>query len=120
MTISVLSFQAISNPPLRLPFSTFNHHRPSRNFFVCSAKPVVPPALKHTAAARIESLSQVSGVLASQWGNEGKENLVEILAPHFDIVAIYQVLLLFLVLGFNGLLLYTFQSFLPLNYVILH
>ncbi|KAI4341305.1 hypothetical protein MLD38_026041 [Melastoma candidum] len=38
-------------------------------------------------AARIGSLSQVSGVLGSQWGDEGKGKLVDILAQHFDIVA---------------------------------
>ncbi|CAA2974431.1 adenylosuccinate synthetase, chloroplastic-like [Olea europaea var. sylvestris] len=36
---------------------------------------------------RIESLSQVSGVLGCQWGDEGKGKLVDILAKHFDIVA---------------------------------
>lgn len=37
--------------------------------------------------SRIESLSQVSGVLGSQWGDEGKGKLVDILAEHFDVVA---------------------------------
>ncbi|KAL3625525.1 hypothetical protein CASFOL_030979 [Castilleja foliolosa] len=37
--------------------------------------------------SRIGSLSQVSGVLGSQWGDEGKGKLVDILAKHFDIVA---------------------------------
>ncbi|KAL0346257.1 UNVERIFIED_CONTAM: Adenylosuccinate synthetase, chloroplastic [Sesamum radiatum] len=37
--------------------------------------------------SRIESLSQVSGVLGCQWGDEGKGKLVDILAQHFDIVA---------------------------------
>ncbi|KAL2483123.1 Adenylosuccinate synthetase [Forsythia ovata] len=37
--------------------------------------------------SRIESLSQVSGVLGCQWGDEGKGKLVDILAKHFDIVA---------------------------------
>ncbi|KAG9131457.1 hypothetical protein Leryth_015286, partial [Lithospermum erythrorhizon] len=36
---------------------------------------------------RIESLSQVSGVLGCQWGDEGKGKLVDVLANHFDIVA---------------------------------
>ncbi|KAL3506632.1 hypothetical protein ACH5RR_032014 [Cinchona calisaya] len=36
---------------------------------------------------RIESLSQVSGVLGCQWGDEGKGKLVDILAKHFDVVA---------------------------------
>ncbi|KAI3471578.1 hypothetical protein Pfo_028228 [Paulownia fortunei] len=37
--------------------------------------------------SRIGSLSQVSGVLGCQWGDEGKGKLVDILAKHFDIVA---------------------------------
>ncbi|PIN19985.1 Adenylosuccinate synthase [Handroanthus impetiginosus] len=40
-----------------------------------------------SAINRIGSLSQVSGVLGSQWGDEGKGKLVDILAEHFDIVA---------------------------------
>lgn len=36
---------------------------------------------------RIGSLSQVAGVLGSQWGDEGKGKLVDILAERFDIVA---------------------------------
>lgn len=39
------------------------------------------------AADRISALSQVSGVLGSQWGDEGKGKLVDVLAPRFDIVA---------------------------------
>ncbi|KAF7041080.1 hypothetical protein CFC21_050912 [Triticum aestivum] len=39
------------------------------------------------AADRVSSLSQVSGVLGSQWGDEGKGKLVDVLAPRFDIVA---------------------------------
>ncbi|KAH6819392.1 adenylosuccinate synthase [Perilla frutescens var. frutescens] len=37
--------------------------------------------------SRIGDLSQVSGVLGCQWGDEGKGKLVDILAQHFDIVA---------------------------------
>ncbi|KAI8008064.1 hypothetical protein LOK49_LG07G00493 [Camellia lanceoleosa] len=37
--------------------------------------------------SRIGSLSQVSGALGCQWGDEGKGKLVNILAKHFDIVA---------------------------------
>ncbi|KAF3432044.1 hypothetical protein FNV43_RR26783 [Rhamnella rubrinervis] len=40
---------------------------------------------------RIESLSQVSGVLGCQWGDEGKGKLVDILAQNFDIVARCQI-----------------------------
>lgn len=36
---------------------------------------------------QIGSLSQVSGVLGCQWGDEGKGKLVDILAKQFDIVA---------------------------------
>ncbi|KAG2543093.1 hypothetical protein PVAP13_9NG726800, partial [Panicum virgatum] len=36
---------------------------------------------------RVSALSQVSGVLGSQWGDEGKGKLVDVLAPRFDIVA---------------------------------
>ena len=76
---------------------TFRHFRPSRNVIVCSAKPVASPPTKasvvpDTSAARIGSLSQVSGVLGCQWGDEGKGKLVDILAQHFEIVARCQVL----------------------------
>ncbi|XP_016465297.2 adenylosuccinate synthetase, chloroplastic isoform X2 [Nicotiana tabacum] len=62
------------------------------SFVVCSAKPVAPPSAavvesKESELSRIESLSQVSGVLGCQWGDEGKGKLVDILAKHFDIVA---------------------------------
>ncbi|XP_011004620.1 PREDICTED: adenylosuccinate synthetase, chloroplastic [Populus euphratica] len=74
------------------------HHRlnPSfrRNFVSCSSiKPSASSSLSvaesftRDSASRIESLSQVSGVLGSQWGDEGKGKLVDILAEHFDIVA---------------------------------
>jgi adenylosuccinate synthase len=43
------------------------------------------------AADRVSALSQVSGVLGSQWGDEGKGKLVDVLAPRFDIVARCQV-----------------------------
>ncbi|KAI8008062.1 hypothetical protein LOK49_LG07G00491 [Camellia lanceoleosa] len=41
--------------------------------------------------SRIGSLSEVSGLLACQWGDEGKGKLVDILAKHFDIGARCQV-----------------------------
>ncbi|KAK6945315.1 Adenylosuccinate synthetase [Dillenia turbinata] len=60
----------------------------------CSVKSVVPsspPLVERTGdgneLSRIESLSQVSAVLGSQWGDEGKGKLVDILAKHFDVVA---------------------------------
>ncbi|XP_022766718.1 adenylosuccinate synthetase 2, chloroplastic isoform X2 [Durio zibethinus] len=67
------------------------HHR--RSFVFCSLKPAAPSSLSVAESAateslsRIRSLSQVSGVLGSQWGDEGKGKLVDILAEHFDIVA---------------------------------
>ncbi|OIW05203.1 hypothetical protein TanjilG_19834 [Lupinus angustifolius] len=72
--------------------SFFNHQQKrsftTSNVVVCSAKSVHPPKLSAAAAAaRIESLSQVSGVLGCQWGDEGKGKLVDILAQHFEIVA---------------------------------
>ncbi|EER95407.2 hypothetical protein BDA96_01G518800 [Sorghum bicolor] len=59
------------------------------------ARPPVPAAVSAASAAvhadpaedRVSSLSQVSGVLGSQWGDEGKGKLVDVLAPRFDIVA---------------------------------
>ncbi|ESW34242.1 hypothetical protein PHAVU_001G136400 [Phaseolus vulgaris] len=79
---------AICNP--HRPFS-FRRFHPSRNVVVCSAKPIAPPPTKlaaaDTSAARIGSLSQVSGVLGCQWGDEGKGKLVDVLAQHFEIVA---------------------------------
>ncbi|MBA0551406.1 hypothetical protein Goshw_013259 [Gossypium schwendimanii] len=75
----------------RRPTLHFQHHR--RNFVFCSLKPVASSSLSVAESAsseslnRIGSLSQVSGVLGSQWGDEGKGKLVDILAQHFDIVA---------------------------------
>lgn len=43
------------------------------------------------AQGRLESLSQVAGVLGTQWGDEGKGKLVDIVAQRFDIVARCQV-----------------------------
>lgn len=74
--------------------------RKSVRFFpVCSsaAKPVNVASDKKqqvnasAGLGRIKSLSQVSGVLGCQWGDEGKGKLVDILAKHFDIVARCQV-----------------------------
>ncbi|KAL2320791.1 hypothetical protein Fmac_029760 [Flemingia macrophylla] len=84
-----LDSHAICNPQLHHPFS-FRRLPPARNVVVCSAKPVAPPPTKlaaDTSAARISSLSQVSGVLGCQWGDEGKGKLVDVLAHHFEIVA---------------------------------
>ncbi|CAL5401987.1 unnamed protein product [Camellia sinensis] len=54
------------------------HHRKDAVFYVKFAS---------QGLSRIGSLSQVSGVLGCQWGDEGKGKLVDILAKHFDIVA---------------------------------
>ena len=43
------------------------------------------------ARGRLESLSQVTGVLGTQWGDEGKGKLVDILSQRFDVVARCQV-----------------------------
>lgn len=76
----------------------WNHCRsaalnPRRNFVICALKPQASASLRVAESAasdsvsRIGALSQVSGVLGSQWGDEGKGKLVDILAEHFDIVA---------------------------------
>ncbi|XWS59164.1 hypothetical protein CRYUN_Cryun08bG0098500 [Craigia yunnanensis] len=73
--------------------SSLHFHHRRRNFVVCSFKPAYSSSLSVTESAaseslsRIKSLSQVSGVLGSQWGDEGKGKLVDILGEHFDIVA---------------------------------
>lgn len=56
-----------------------------------ASSPAVAGEPVSEALSRIGSLSQVSGVLGSQWGDEGKGKLVDILAKHFDIVARCQV-----------------------------
>lgn len=66
------------------------------SIIVCSTtKPLASVVDRHgvseSGLSRIESLSQVSGVLGCQWGDEGKGKLVDILAKHFDIVARCQV-----------------------------
>lgn len=54
---------------------------------VASTSPAVATGQKPDSLDRVGSLSQVSGVLGCQWGDEGKGKLVDILAQHFDIVA---------------------------------
>jgi len=83
-------------------------HHP-RSFVSCSAKrPAVSASLSVAADSaateslgRIGSLSQVSGVLGCQWGDEGKGKLVDILAQHFDIVARCQVKFTFLPFSYS-------------------
>ncbi|KAK7855201.1 adenylosuccinate synthetase 2 [Quercus suber] len=81
------------------PFLGARHHHlrpiilPRRpNLIVCSsvsasASLSVAESSTTQGTNRIGSLSQVSGVLGCQWGDEGKGKLVDILAHHFDIVA---------------------------------
>ncbi|CAA7399296.1 unnamed protein product [Spirodela intermedia] len=54
-----------------------------------SSSPAAPaaPVAEEEDVDRVGSLSQVSGVLGCQWGDEGKGKLVDILAKHFDVVA---------------------------------
>ncbi|KAL7168964.1 hypothetical protein ACSBR2_034066 [Camellia fascicularis] len=62
------------------------HHRKDAVFSVKSVASSSSPSAVE-GLSRIRSLSQVSGVLGCQWGDEGKGKLVDILAKHFDIVA---------------------------------
>ncbi|KAF3324216.1 adenylosuccinate synthetase [Carex littledalei] len=96
---SMLSFEASSSPFL------FSHHKHQGSRLIPSAAPRwtqlsplrwVPPQAALAAekvgitgsdADKVRSLSQVAGVLGSQWGDEGKGKLVDILAKNFDIVA---------------------------------
>ncbi|KAK2417078.1 adenylosuccinate synthetase 2, chloroplastic [Trifolium repens] len=93
MSISSLRFDSrtLCTPQPQHPFTYNNPYRSTPNVVVCAAKPLASPPTKLTAAdplaGRIESLSQVSGVLGCQWGDEGKGKLVDILAQHFEIVA---------------------------------
>ena len=100
------SLAALDSNPLAAPraaraLRAFRVHVPCRprSVVVCSVKPPAASASLSVAESgtqglsRIESLSQVSGVLGCQWGDEGKGKLVDILAQHFDIVARCQVFL---------------------------
>ncbi|KAK6127323.1 hypothetical protein DH2020_038924 [Rehmannia glutinosa] len=74
-----------AGPHPQIQFSLPNKKR--QNAIICSA--VIEQGVSESGSrlSRIESLSQVSGVLGCQWGDEGKGKLVDILAKHFDIVA---------------------------------
>lgn len=98
------TFAALDANPLSKPcylgaqHNRFNLLQRPRNVVVCSVKPSVasPSSLSvagspNSGPNRIESLTQVSGVLGCQWGDEGKGKLVDILAQHFDVVARCQV-----------------------------
>lgn len=73
------------------------------SMIVCSKNPLASvvdrQGVNESGLSRIESLSQVSGVLGCQWGDEGKGKLVDILAKHFDIVARCQVYLNEFIIG---------------------
>ncbi|OVA07007.1 Adenylosuccinate synthetase [Macleaya cordata] len=75
-------------PVLNFPCAS----RTTQKVIDVSAKAVASSSLSVTEQTkdgldRVSSLSQVSGVLGCQWGDEGKGKLVDILAGHFDIVA---------------------------------
>ncbi|XP_010247193.1 PREDICTED: adenylosuccinate synthetase 2, chloroplastic-like [Nelumbo nucifera] len=103
-----LSALRLDSSPISAPQRSFNGGRnrgersvlflpcasgTSRKLIQCSAKAVASSSPLGVAEQtgdvldRIGSLSQVSGVLGCQWGDEGKGKLVDILAGHFDIVA---------------------------------
>ncbi|XP_074309227.1 adenylosuccinate synthetase 2, chloroplastic-like [Silene latifolia] len=68
--------------PCRVSSRTF------RKTVECSSlKSAVVAESTQDSVSRITGLSQVSGVLGCQWGDEGKGKLVDILARHFDVVA---------------------------------
>lgn len=74
---------------------SYHHIRKPRRtiLYSRSISAVVVQGVGHSESGlnRIGSLTQVSGVLGCQWGDEGKGKLVDILAKHFDIVARCQV-----------------------------
>lgn len=74
-------------PPLCRPSRVSGTFR--KTFQCCS---VAVSEKTRESPSRIGELSQVSGVLGCQWGDEGKGKLVDILAQHFDVVARCQVL----------------------------
>lgn len=78
-----------------LPLQLRKMAAPGFSLTVCSAKQtsavVESGEATESRLSRIESLSQVSGVLGCQWGDEGKGKLVDVLAKHFDVVARCQV-----------------------------
>ncbi|KAK7861188.1 adenylosuccinate synthetase [Quercus suber] len=101
-----LSSLALNSNPIKVPqtpFLGFRHHhlkpiilsRRPNLIFCSSASAFTSLSVAESSTTqginRIKSLSQVSGVLGCQWGDEGKGKLVDILAHHFDIVARCQV-----------------------------
>ncbi|GKA89772.1 adenylosuccinate synthetase 2, chloroplastic [Tanacetum coccineum] len=83
-----------TTPPRRHTFTTttlphrisFNNNKRWSKHTPISAV-TIDEQTSSNVPSRIEKLSQVSGVLGCQWGDEGKGKLVDILAMHFDIVA---------------------------------
>lgn len=63
----------------------FTHERSSQ--WRLAAAMATVEVEKGDSFGRLGSLSQVTGVLGCQWGDEGKGKLVDILAEHFDLVA---------------------------------
>lgn len=63
--------------------------RGRRGPLLCAASAAAPAVAPPVAEARLEA--QVAVVLGSQWGDEGKGKLVDILAHQYDIVARAQV-----------------------------
>ncbi|KAF0913151.1 hypothetical protein E2562_020280 [Oryza meyeriana var. granulata] len=84
-----LSFlPAAARPPAPCgvaPRSRSRSRRPLRAVASLATAAEEPAAA--AAQGRLESLSQVAGVLGTQWGDEGKGKLVDILAQRFDVVA---------------------------------
>ena len=100
MSLSSLSLDTKPRFAVGVPHHRrYPHPHHPRSFLPCSPKrPTISASLSVTADSttteplkRIGALSQVSGVLGCQWGDEGKGKLVDILAQHFDIVARCQV-----------------------------
>ena len=60
-----------------------------RGPLLCAASAAAPAVARPVAEAHLEA--QVAVVLGSQWGDEGKGKLVDILAHQYDIVARAQV-----------------------------
>jgi adenylosuccinate synthase len=95
MSLSTLSHQAAAGSGKSL----FPAAPAAHSVRLPKTRPRAPAAVSTATAAvhadcaedRVSALSQVSGVLGSQWGDEGKGKLVDALAPRFDIVARCQV-----------------------------
>ena len=93
----MMSLSSVSLDPTACLFPAAGRVAPAPRLrrVVLRAASVSAVAEESSAAAaargRLESLSQVAGVLGTQWGDEGKGKLVDILAQRFDVVARCQV-----------------------------